>query len=178
MEEESANRIKIGIISNTNNEDTRRLYLNTLQVPCGFVPVKLEKAKAINALLEILKAVEAKGRRKHIRVNIKNEATTTINISVDNTFVTGEIKNISVVGLCCVFFQDIELEKNSVLHDMQIKLQGALLKAEGIVFGYHMEGPTRAYVLLFTQKLDPSVRAKIRAYILKNLQSKMDAELK
>ncbi|GHV85936.1 hypothetical protein AGMMS50230_15440 [Spirochaetia bacterium] len=178
MGDEVTKSVAMGVLSNTNNEDARRLYLNTLQVSCGFIPVKTEKTRVIKALLDILKAAEAKGRRKYIRADTRNDSMTTINLPFNNAYITGDIRDISVVGLSCVFPQDPELEKNSLLPDMQVKLQGALLKAEGIVFGSRMDGPDKVYVFVFTAKIDPSVRTKIRAYIQKNLQSKMDAELK
>jgi hypothetical protein len=65
-----------------------------------------------------------------------------------------------------------------LLPDLQIKLQSTLLKAEAIVFGSRMDGEERVYVFVFTQKIDPAVRTKIRSYVQKNLQAKMDAELK
>ena len=170
--------VSMGILSNTNNEDARRLYLNTLRVSCGFVPVKTERTKVVKTLADILNAAEAKGRRKYIRADTRGETLTTINLPVNGIFVTGEIQDISVVGLSCAFSQEIELEKNALVSDMQIKLQSALLKAEGIVFGSRTSEEGKVYVILFTQKLDPSVRAKIRTYIQKNLQAKMNDELK
>jgi hypothetical protein len=178
MGDEATKTVGMGILSNTNNEEARKLYVNTLQVTCGFVPVKLEKNKVIQTLLDILKAANAKGRRKYIRADTRGETMTTINIPNNSEFITGEIRDISVVGLSCVFSQDPILAKNSLLHDMQIKLQSVLVKAEGIVFGSRMEEADKVYVIVFTQKLDSSARTKIRAYVQKNLQSKMDAELK
>ena len=170
--------VGVGILSNTNNEDARRLYLNTLRVNCGFVPVKLEKANVIKALMDILNAAGAKGRRKYIRADTRGETLTTVNAPHNGAYVGGAIRDISVVGFSCVFAQDPELEKNSLLPDIQLKLQSALIKAEAVVFGSRMDGDEKVYVLVFTAKIDPSVRTKIRSYIQKNLQSKLDAELK
>jgi hypothetical protein len=41
-----------------------------------------------------------------------------------------------------------------------------------------MDGLSKIYVVLFTQRIDPDVRTRIRKYIQQNLQSKMDAEIK
>ena len=178
MGDEATKEVKIGVLSNTSNEESRKLYLNTLNVECGFIPVKLEKPRVIKTLSDILIAGDARGRRKYIRADTRGETMTTINVPNNGAFVTGEIRDISVVCLSCVFAQDPELEKNSLLHDIQIKLQSTLLKAEGIVFGSRMDETDKVYVLVFSQKIDPAVKTKIRTYIQKNLQSKMDAELK
>ncbi|MCL1928390.1 MAG: PilZ domain-containing protein [Treponema sp.] len=175
---EASKEIKIGVLSNTNNEESRKLYLNTLNVECGFIPVKQDKSKVLKILSDILNAGEARGRRKYIRADTRGETMTTINVPSNGTYITGEIRDISVVGLSCAFAQDPELGKNSLLHDIQIKLQSTLLKAEGIVFGSRMDETDKVYVLVFSQRIDPAVKTKIRTYIQKNLQSKMDVELK
>jgi hypothetical protein len=170
--------VSIGILSNAENPEVRKLYVDSLKVACGYIPVKMDKARVTQELLEILKNSNAKGRRKYIRANTQGETMTTINLPVNGEFVTGEIRDISVVGLACTFPQDPELAKNSIFHDIQIKLQGVLVKAEGIVFGFRMDGVDKVYVFLFTAKLEPAMRAKIRTHIQKSLQLKMDEEMK
>ena len=176
--DEVTKNVAMGVLSNTNSEDSKRLYLNSIGVPCGFIPVKTDKNKAVQALLDVLNAAGAKGRRKYIRANTRNEPMITINVPFNNAFITGNILDISTVGLSCVFSEDPDLKKNTLQSDLQIKLQGVLLKAEGIVFGSRMDEVDKVYVFVFTPKVDPSARAKIRTFIQKDLQSKMDAELK
>jgi hypothetical protein len=128
--------------------------------------------------MDILKAADAKGRRKYIRATTENETNTTVNFPVNGTFVNGVIKDISVVGFSCAFDADPELVKNALFQDIQIKLQSQLIKAEGIVFGSRMDGGTKIYVVLFTQRIDPEVRTKIRKFIQLNLQGKIDSQFK
>jgi hypothetical protein len=82
------------------------------------------------------------------------------------------------VGISCTIEDNPDITKNTLFKDIQIKLQTAIMKVEGIVFGTRMEGDDKVYVILFTQRIDPDVRTKIRKYIQHNLQSKMDIELK
>jgi hypothetical protein len=82
------------------------------------------------------------------------------------------------VGVSCAFEQDPELTKNALFKDIQVRLQTMLLKVEAIVFGSRMDGNEKIYVLLFTQRINPDVRTKIRKYIQLNLQSKMDKDLR
>jgi len=178
MGDQATRSIGVGILSSTNNEEARRLYINTLKVSCGFIHVKVDKTKVIEAMLATLKAADAKGRRKFLRADTRDEKMTTINLPTKNGFVTGEIRDISVVGLACTFPEDPELGKNALFPDIQIKLQGVLIKVEGIVFGFRMDGQDKVYVFLFTPKTDSAVRVKIRTYIQKNLQAKIDDELK
>jgi len=169
--------VSIGILSNTNADDVRQLYVDTLKVHCGFIPVKMDKDKVVKMILDALNAENAKGRRKFIRSNTRGDTKTTINLPVGDQYITGDIYDISVVGLSCAFTQDISLEMKTLFHDIQIKLQGTLLKVEGIVYGSRLEGRKTVYVFIFSPKTDASVKAKIRVFIQKRLQIMMDEEL-
>ena len=169
--------LKIGVFSNSSNEELKEKYINKLHVTCGFIGLKHDMSKSIDVILETLKAVNAKGRRKYIRATTEREATATINMPHNGDFVKGIIKDISVVGVSCKFDVDPNLKKNALSKDIQIKLQSMLIKVEAIAFGSRMDGPEKSYVLLFTQRVDPDVRVKIRKYIQMNLQTKMDSEI-
>jgi hypothetical protein len=122
--------------------------------------------------------VDAKGRRKYLRATSDNEAMTTVNFPLDSVFINGTLKDISTVGFSCAFERDPSLEKNAIFQNIQVKLQSQLLKVEGIVFGSRLDGAAKIYVVIFTQRIDPDVRTKIRKYIQQNFQAKMDMELK
>ena len=171
-------RVQIGVIASGNDEAARRKYTEQLRVPCGFITIKSDANTAIKQLVTILNNVDAKGRRKYIRALTDIETNTTVNLPMNGTFVNGVIKDISVVGFSCTFADDPELAKNSLFGDIQLRLQSQLLKAEGIVFGSRMEENQKTYVILFTQRIDPDVKTRIRKYIQSNLQSKMNNELK
>jgi hypothetical protein len=170
--------IKIGVFSNTNDDKIKDKYINDMHVPCGFTFQKLDMSKSISGILDILKGANTKGRRKYIRVSLERETTATLNMPLGGNFVNGIIKDISVVGISFTLEQEMDLPKNTLLRDIQIKLQTTLLKVEAIVFGSRMNDYEKIYVLLFTQRIDPEVRTKIRKYIQHTLQSKMDKEIK
>jgi len=167
--------IKIGIFS--SNEELRARYINDMKVSCGFMPLKLDMSKTTTKMLEILKIMNVKGRRKFLRATTELEKTATMNMPHGGDFINGTIKDISVVGISCSFDVDPELTKNSFFKDIQIRLQSILLKVEAVVFGSRMDGAEKIYVLIFTQRIDPDVRVKIRKYIQQNMQNKMDLEL-
>jgi hypothetical protein len=178
MNDSATTAVRIGVLSSSANEALQRKYLIAVKVRCGYTVVKTDITGALKQLLEILKSVDARGRRKYVRTTSENETLCTINIPHDGDYIKGVIKDISAVGLSCVFSRDPGLEKNSLCHDVQIKLQSMILKIEGIVFGSRMEGGAKIYVLLFTQRTDPDVRSRIRKYVQSSLQGKMDALLK
>ena len=170
--------VDIGIIATGSDEAIKLKYQNNFNPRCGYTVIKSDYAEAIKQLNHLLNGVNAKGRRKYIRLAMEKESNTTINIPIGGAFVNGLIKDISVVGFSCSFPEDPELAKNKLLTDIQIRLQAQLIKAEGIVFGSRMGGGEKIYVFLFTQRVDPNVRTRIRKYIHTTLQSRMDHEFK
>ncbi|MFP3091430.1 PilZ domain-containing protein [Treponema sp. TIM-1] len=170
--------IAFGIFASENNGALAHKYVDIIKVKCGYTVIRPDTKKSIIQILENLKAVDAWGRRKYIRVTSDNEALTTINLPYNNDFIKGTIKDISVAGLSCFFPLDPNIEKNSLISNIQIKLQSILLKAEGIVFGSRMDGLIKIYVIMFTQRTDPEVRVKIRKFIQSTLQSRMDTDLR
>ena len=170
--------VEVGVLSLTNDDALRNKYVEQLKVQCGYTVIKFDLAGVVKQLITILNAVNAKGRRKYIRVIMENETNTTVNLPMKGTFITSAIKDISVVGFSCSFAEDPELTKNSLYGDIQLRLQTQLLKAEGIVFGSRMDGNEKIYVVLFTQRVDPDVKTRIRKYIQATLQARIDVEFK
>ena len=170
--------VDIGIIASGADEAIRKKYVEQIKVRCGYTVLKADINAVISQLINALNGVNAKGRRKYIRALISNEPNSNVNLPMNGTFISGVIKDVSVVGFSCSFKEDPDLTKNSLFKDIQIRLQSQILKAEGIVFGSRMEGSDKNYVILFTNRIDADVRTKIRKYIQSNLQSKMDADFK
>jgi len=169
-------KINVGVLSTNNDEEFKDKFINEIKVSCGFLQLKFDMSKSIPIIIEILKKTEAKGRRKYIRASMEGETNCTINMPKGNDYLNGSLKDISVVGFSCVFDKEAEFKKNELITNIQIKLQTMLLKVEAILFGSRQVGDQKIYVLLFTQRIDPDVKTRIRKYIQQNLQSKMDQE--
>jgi hypothetical protein len=169
--------IKIGVFSNNTDEEIRNKQIKELHVTCGYMTSKVDMSKTAIDVLNTLKELNVKGRRKYLRASVEKDSLATINMPHGGSFINGEIKDISVVGVSCSFHTDPDLKKNTLCKDIQLKLQGMLLKVEAVVFGSRPENGINIYVLLFTQRINPDVRTKIRKYIQQGLQSKMDSEI-
>jgi len=170
--------VAIGIVTSHDDEQLKKKYLQTLKLPCGYTVVKSDLDKTNANIMSILEEAGAKGRRKYIRVNTERDVNTTINLPLHGSFIKGQIRDVSVVGISCTLDGSPEISKNALIKDIQIKLQSSLLKAEGIFFGSRTEGLETVYVILFTQRIDPEVRTKVHKFIQNNLQHKMDEELR
>ena len=166
--------VKIGCFSSSSDEELKNKYINKLHVSCVFMGLKVDMTKVVDQVLEALRVIDAKGRRKYLRASVEREANATMNIPLDGEFLNGTVKDISIVGISCVFEHDPNFKKNSLYKNIQIKLQSVLLKVEAVVFGSRESEGQKVYVLLFTQRVDPETRAKIRRYVQQSLQAKMD----
>ncbi|MCL2042826.1 MAG: pilus assembly protein PilZ [Treponema sp.] len=168
--------VSVGIITANDDELIKRKYLLTIKVR-NYTILKSDLDKAMAHIFEVLQSLDAKGRRKFIRATTENESNTTVNLPINGLFTKGMIKDVSVVGVSCTLDGNPDIAKNTLLRDIQIKLQTTILNVEGINFGSRMEGKEKTYVILFTQRIDPDVRTRIRKYIQQNLQAKMDKDL-
>jgi hypothetical protein len=167
----------IGILSYNADEVLQKKYLIDIGVQCGFVKLKLGAEESTRILITTLTAAEAKGRRKYVRVACANDTLSSVNIREGQIQVTGNINDISVVGFSCTFNPDPNFRKNALLTDVQLRLRGSLLRTEAIVFGTR-GGEQTTYVLLFTTRMDPLSRRKVRGYIQTALQNEIEqAEL-
>jgi hypothetical protein len=169
--------IKVGVFSSSSDDKIREKYIDTLHIKCGYYNSKLDMSKTTVKILEVLETMNVKGRRKYLRANTEAESVATINMPIGSGFTNGTIRDVSVVGVSCTFEEEIPLHKNTLLKDIQIRLQTMLLKVEAVVFGSRLDGHEKIFVLLFTQRVDPEVKIKIRKYIQQNLQHKMDHEI-
>jgi hypothetical protein len=174
MTDPSMASTKFGILADLYNEQQEQKYTEVLRLPCGYTVVsKSDPQKTLRQLNSLLVTMEARGRRKYLRATSESDTQMTINIPHEGFYLKGVIKDISSVGISCSFQKDPEFDKNTLCKDMQIKLQTAILKTEGIVFGSRMDGLSKIYVFLFTQRVTPETRARIRVFVRQILQERM-----
>ncbi|MDR1867741.1 MAG: pilus assembly protein PilZ [Treponema sp.] len=170
--------LDIGILSTSNNVELRKKYLYTLKVSCGFIVIHSDLKQTLAQVIDILKAADAKGKRRYVRARPDSETMASLNIPCNGRFIYGTIKDLSIVGFSCTFDVDPLFEPDAHIDNIQMKLHGILLKADGILFGSRMESNVKIYVILFTNRTSPSELIKVRRYIQVSLQAAMDKLLK
>ncbi len=179
IENEAYKGVQIGILTYNENEELAKKYLIDLSVPCGFIQLKLGKDQSRNIILKTLEVNESKGQRKYVRASSNNTKKSTFNVKIGNELRTGYVNDISSVGMSCVFDAEVGLSKNAILRNMQLKLNGKLILADGIVFGSRkIDEKTLSYVVMFTNSVSDDSKAKIHAYIGSSLQANLNDELK
>ncbi len=178
LAEPATSEVGIGILTYNASDDLRRKYLMDVGAKCGLIHMKLGIDESTHLLLATLNANEAKGRRRYVRAECSGDQLSSINLHHDGKKISGQIKDISVVGFSCEFPSNPGLKKNTLISDIQLKLRGALLSANAIVFGTREQEGLFAYVFLFTPPLFGDSRTKIRKYVQTALQAFIDAKAK
>ena len=175
---EATQQTGIGIVSYNTDEELQKKYLMDIGIQCGFIRLKLGIDESSRILLATLKANEAKGRRKYVRASCLHDTISSINVKEGPIKTIGKLQDISTVGFSCILDPDPAFVKNTVLHDVQLKLRASLVRLEAIVFGTRVQDDRTVYVMLFRQAIQQSSRDKIRNYIQLTLQAEIEQDAK
>lgn len=177
LDNEETAHARIGIVTYNETPILAHKYLMDMMVPCGFIKLKLGLQDSIKIIEKTLDANEVKGKRKYVRAKC-NPDEASLNLNIMNRLISGTIIDISSVGMAVTFDSSMELEKNSHLKDIQLKLKGILIRVSAVVLGHRsMEGEKKIYVLIFDQNVTTQIKSKLRSYINKTLQHEMEKEL-
>lgn len=169
--------VRIGILSYNANEELARKYLMEIGVSAGFIKLSLGLQESTNIILRALEANEARGRRKYVRVKTDDAAAPArFNVKVDGEIKTGIIRDISSVGMACMFDEFVRLPERSYLRDMQLKLKGGLTTVSGVVSGVR-QGEHTVYVVMFDPRSNPDARNRIRRFVHRHKQQHIEKEM-
>jgi hypothetical protein len=169
--------IRIGILTGNRNDLLQNKYANMLKLPAGYTMFHRDLNITVAQILNILNANKAKGRRKYLRTATEKEGQTVVNFPAGGRFLSGAVSDISSAGFSCFFTEDPEFPQNSSFSNVQIKLKHTIINVEAVIYGSRLEGTSKMYVALFTNRISPDTQVKIRKYIQVNLQARMDVLL-
>jgi hypothetical protein len=165
---------RIGILSYNQDKGLMEKYLLEIGIPCGYVQLKLGLMDSTNIIMTALEANEARGRRKHIRAFCEEGISATLNFRNESGLYQGKILDISSTGIAAKVPNLPEMSPNAVLHNVQLKLHGALVMTDVIVAGKR-QGDRDVYIMLFDPaKLDEDGKLTIHHFIKDNLQRFID----
>lgn len=167
-----------GALTLQPNEETRSAYLMDVGVECGFVTVTQGASKTADILIKTLEANEARGRRRYVRAACQADEAD-FNYLGDVGAVRGTLRDLSSVGMSALFTEGGTPKPGTLIKDLQLNLRGARLRMNGVVLGGHDdhdEGSIR--VVMFDPKsMDDEKRTKLRSFVRKVLQARLDALL-
>jgi hypothetical protein len=142
-------------------------------VPIAEISLEEGSRAIVRHILELLSALDARGRRKHIRVRCDDGYSATFSVKIQKQIYSGSIIDISSIGMACVFSDQIELAPKKYLDNIQLRLNGQLCQLSGTIFGKREINGSLVYVIVFSYQEMPDVRNKISDYIYVALQREL-----
>jgi hypothetical protein len=166
--------VGVGIVCMNEDKALQAKYLMELQVPCGFVVLKIGAAKTAEILAKTLEANEARGRRRFVRALCAPGAALCV-VEQDGETLRGELSDLSSAGMALRFEGGKSLRPGTMLRSLQLSVKGARVLADGFVAARHEGEDSSAHVVMFDPKsLDDSRRDKLRSLVCKINQGAMD----
>jgi len=163
----------LGIMSYNQDRDLMQKYLMELAIPCGYIQLKLGLHESTRIILSALEANEARGRRKCIRADCKDDPSASINYKGDTVMYNGKILDISASGIAARFEKFAALPLASQLSHVQLRLRGGLVMTNMVLLGQRQDDK-HIYILLFDNKLSVENKLVIHRYIKQCLQKYID----
>lgn len=177
-DEKASAATRFGIITMLTDDAKKQTYLMDIGIECGFIVVKTGAAKTTEILLKMLEANEAKGRRRYVRSECP-EGSADFSCRTTAGLLRGSLKDISSAGMSTGFTDSFAPGPGTRLKDIQLNLKGARVIVHGVVIGGRddgSEGPTRV-IMFEPASLNEDKRNKLRSFVRKLLQTRMDQEL-
>jgi L-rhamnose mutarotase len=174
MENPATKDSRLGIMSYNQDRDLMQKYLMEMAVPCGYIQLKLGLQESTKIILGALEANEARGRRKYIRADCREDINATMNYKGEDGTWYGKLLDISSAGIAAQMEKSEDLPANSLLRNVQLKLRGGILMTDMILMGRRRDNPL-VYILLFDPKMSKDNKLVIHRYIKFCLQKYIDA---
>ncbi|MFW6234002.1 MAG: PilZ domain-containing protein [Spirochaetota bacterium] len=174
---EATRSVRVGVLSYNDDPALAQYYLMELSVPCGFIKLKLGLKESAKILLTVLEANEARGKRRFVRAAIPSSSTARFNVRMAGALYRGDIADISVAGMACIFEEQVDIAVGDSVRDIQLNLRGRNVTVTGTVAGTRTVDGRQLFVLMFEQASDDRIRQKLHDFIHVTLQSEMDRKL-
>jgi hypothetical protein len=177
-DDETSAATRFGVITMMADDAKKQTYIMDIGIECGYIVVKIGAAKATEILLRMLDANEAKGRRKYVRTICPDDSAD-FSCKMSTGLLKGPLKDLSSAGMATGFSDNFAPGPGTRLKDLQLNLKGARVILNGVVIGGrddNIKGPTRV-IMFEPASLNDDKRSKLRAFVRKLLQTRMDQEL-
>ncbi len=167
--------IYLGILTQKAGWEDKDKFLMNLRLPGGFNSVSKEE-KFFKNFAAILDLNGAKGRRKYLRLDTRNEKDVSGYLTAQNKLYSINVKDISSAGFAITYNQDFSIlfQKNTLIRNLCISVGRKAMVCSCIVFNTQIDSQGLAMsVLMLTNENPESTRIFIRNYIFQKFESKM-----
>ncbi len=173
--DEKLKSIKLGIINDHIKSSTLEMYKQCTKLEAGIIKSDNNNETFVSTLVETLESLNAKGRRKYVRINCMADKETEVFWFSRNTMIKAKIIDISSVGAAILvpgkFAQFIQ--PGLQLNDLTIMIGPKQMSVMATVLTVKPQGDSVVGVLLLDKNTPDSIRDFIRNYVSDNLQRAM-----
>lgn len=183
---EATSMVGLGVLSMNDDAELKQKYLMDLQLPCGYITLKIGAAKSVEILAKTLEVNEARGRRKFVRALCPSGTAQCI-VDFGGETLRGEVSDFSSAGVALDFSEGKVIKPGTVLRGIQLAVKGGRVIADGFVAAHRAAqrnpdsaaesaGPSVAsHVIMFDpSSLDDVRREKLRSLVFKVNQASFD----
>ncbi|SFI59135.1 hypothetical protein SAMN04487775_10312 [Treponema bryantii] len=168
--------IYLGIVTQNATWEDKDKFLMNVRLPCGFTLISKQE-KILEHFAAILDLNGAKGRRKYLRLDTRNEKDVSGYMTSEGKLYTINIKDISSVGFAITYKQELMsmFQKNTLLRNLCLSAGRKSMVCSCIVFNTQVNPDgTAMSVLMLTNENPESTKTYIRDYIFQKFDEKMN----
>ena len=168
--------IYLGIVTQTASWEDKDKFLMNIRLPGGFTVITKQE-KLIENFAKILDLNGAKGRRKYLRLDTRNERDVSGYMTLGGKLYTVNIKDISSVGFAITYKQELTglFQKNTLIRNLCLSAGRKSMVCSCIIFNTQINPDgTAMSVLMLTNENPESTKTYIRDYIFQKFDAKMN----
>ena len=168
--------IYLGIVTQNATWEDKDKFLMNVRLPCGFTLISKQE-KILEHFAAILDLNGAKGRRKYLRLDTRNEKDVSGYMTSEGKLYTINIKDISSVGFAITYKQELMsmFQKNTLIRNLCLSAGRKSMVCSCIVFNTQVNPDgTAMSVLMLTNENPESTKTYIRDYIFQKFDEKMN----
>ena len=172
--------IYLGVISEHAGWEEKDKFLMNIRLPGGFNIIDKKTEDKLTEFTKILDLNGAKGCRKYIRLDTRNEDDVSGYIATEDKLFTLNINDISSAGFAITYKQFITnlFQKNTLIRNLCLTAGRKSMVCSCIVFNTQLNSDgTATSVLMLTNENTESTRTYIRNYIFEKNSERLKIQL-
>lgn len=163
--------VMVGTLSNDIN--TAEVYKSLSNISLS---IDRGSGYCAETILHILEKDNARGNRKYVRAKCADANMASFSIKKSGSLYAGSIRDISIYAMACTLQEGTIIKGDSNIDDLQLRLNGKILKTAGEIIGTRLED--QIYVIKFDPLKTFPVKKIIHNFIFNALQRALDKKMK
>ena len=169
--------IYVGVVTEKAGWEDKAKFEQNVNLKAGFTIIEGKTEKTLKDFIDLLELHGAKGRRKYIRLDTRNERDVTGYLSAAGRLYAFDVRDISSAGFAITYKKEIVnlFQKNTLIRNLSLSVGRKSMVCSCIVFNTQVnpDGSAISVLMLTNENLDSS-KTYIRNYIYEKFYAKMN----